>query len=89
MSFIQINGRFVIPTQAQLEALDKAILPKELIATTNLPLDAKIEIVGEKKEVWTDDTSELKSLRAEYKEKTGNKPFHWWTEEQLKEKLAS
>lgn len=77
MSFIQINGRFVIPTQDQLDAIDKAILPKELIATTNLPLDAKIEILEVKKEELKEEqSSDLKSLKAEYLAKTGKKAFH-------------
>lgn len=101
-TYIQVNGRFIIPTQENLEKMNNAKLPKEAISKTALPLDAEIEVVGieteklqEEKQVSNvdetpkiDDNSDLSMLRSQYEAKTGKKAFNGRNAEKLKEKLA-
>ncbi len=52
-TLIQINGRYVIPTQENIDKINNAKLPKELMQKTNLPIDLEV------KKVTTEELNEV------------------------------
>lgn len=90
-TFIQINGRFLIPTEENLKKVENAKLPIEAQAKTVLPLETEVEIITDQDNSFisvSEDRDEITDLRRQYEEKFWKKAFNWWKSDKLKELLA-
>jgi hypothetical protein len=58
-TFIQVNGRFIIPTAENIKAIQNANLPQELVEWSALPLDANIEVVKAPAENTTEPVADV------------------------------